>query len=199
MPIKIVSTQLTIALMAGCLLACNSAYKSTKQPLTRSDTTVNTAAVVQHPNPPPSPILSSQKGPNGSQVDLIKAQVNGDTLTVELQYKPGPENNRRSGTGPSGEPVPAGAVSSNYEISQVSVTDEATAKMYSVLRDQSGNSLASPLRTDQGKQSINISIPSVKGEPVSVWFKFPAPPVDTKTISVTIPEVGTYKAIPLSR
>ena len=194
MPIKIVTTQLTIALLAGCLLACNSAYKLTKQPLTRSDTTVNTEAMVQHPNPPPSPILSSQKGPNGSQVDLIKAQVNGDTLTVELQYKPGSENNRRSGTG-----VPAGSASSNYEISQVSVTDETTAKMYSVLRDQSGNSIASPLRTDQGKQSINISIPSVKDEPVSVWFKFPAPPVDTKTISVTIPEVGTYKAIPLSR
>ena len=79
------------------------------------------------------------------------------------------------------------------------MTDETTAKMYSVLRDQSGNSIASPLRTDQGKQSINITIPSIKDEPVSVWFKFQAPPVDTQTISVTIPEVGTYKAIPLSR
>lgn len=194
MQTKLVSIQLTIALLAGCLLACNSADKSTNHSTTQPDTTVNTESVMEHPNPPPPAILSSQEGPNGSQVDLLKAQVKGRILTVELQYKPGSENKRRSRSG-----VPAGAISSNYAIDQVSVTDEATAKTYSVSKDQSGNYMASPLRTDQGKQSVTISIPSVKDKPVSVWFKFPAPPINTKTISVTIPEVGTFKAIPLSR
>lgn len=178
---KRILVQLTILLVVGHLSACNSAYQSKKQPLTRSDTTVNTEAVVQHPNPPPPPILSSQKGPDGSQVDLLKAQVNADTLTVELQYKAGP----------------AGAVSSNYAVDQVGVMDEATTKLYRVLKDQSGSYMASPLLTDQGKQLIDLT--SSKEKPVSVRFKFSAPPVDTKTISVTIPEVGTYKAIPLSR
>ena len=90
-------------------------------------------------------------------------------------------------------------VASNYEIDQISVIDEATAKKYSVLKDQSGNYMASPLRTDQGKQLININIPSFKDTPVAVWFKFPAPPVDTKTISITIPEVGSYTGIPVYR
>ncbi len=144
---------------------------------------------MQHPNPPPPPVLSSQKGPNGSPVDLIKAQVNGDTLTVELQYKPGSENNRRS----------ADAVSSKYEISQVSVIDEATAKTYNVLKDQSGNYMASPLGTDQEKQKIKLTLPSSNDKPVAVWFKFPAPPVETKTVSIAIPEVGTYKDVPLRR
>ncbi len=184
MQIRLISIQLTMALLAGCLLACNPAYKSTKQRTTRSDTTVNTEAVVQHPNPPPPAFLSSQKGPNGSQVDLLKAQVNGDTLTVELQYKAGSEANRMAST---------------YAIDQVSVVDETTAKTYSVLKDQSGNYRASPLQSDQGKQFINIPIPSDKDKPVSVWFKFAAPPIDTKTISITIPDVGSYKNITVYR
>jgi len=184
MHIRLVLIKLTLAPLAGCLLACNPAFKSTKQRITRSDTTVNTEAVVQHPNPPPPAILSSKKGSNGSQVDLLKAQVFGDTLTVELQYKAGSEANR---------------IASTYPIDQVSVIDEATAKTYSVLKDQSGSYRASPLQTGQGKQFINIPIPSDKDKPVSVWFKFAAPPIDTKTISITIPDVGSYKNIGVYR
>lgn len=189
MQTKLVSTQLTLALIAGCLLACNSADKSTNQPTTETSTSVNgpettpnTESVMEHPYAPPPAILSSRKGPDDSQVDLLKAQVKGNILTVELQYKRGSE---------------AKPIASNYAIDQVSVVDEATAKTYSVLNDQSSNYMASPLRTDQGKQRINIS--ALNDSLVSVWFKFPAPPVGTKTISITIPEVGTYRGIPLSR
>ncbi len=149
---------------------------------------------MEHPNPPPPALLSSQKGPADSQVDLLKAQVNGSILTVELQYKPGSVDNRRSRSG-----VPAGAVSSTYVLDGVSVVDEASAKTYSVLKDESGNYMASPLQTEQGQQRITMTIPSGKDKPVSVWFKFPAPPVETKTVSITIPEVGVYQHIPLSR
>ncbi|RYF78293.1 MAG: hypothetical protein EOO39_01835 [Cytophagaceae bacterium] len=160
---------------------------------------MNTEAVTEHPYAPPPAVLSSRKGPSGSQVDLLKAQVNGDTLTIELQYKAGLEDNRRSRSGGGVAFQPAGAVASTYAIDEVSVTDEVTAKTYSVLKDPSGQYMASPLRTDQGKQLINISIPSGKDKPVSVSFKFAALPVDTKAVSITIPDVGSYKNIPLSR
>lgn len=188
MQIKLVSILFTVILLAGHMTACNSS-KPSRRSTSRSDTSVNTEAVTEHPIAPPSPVLSSQKGPNSSQVDLTKAQVKGDTLTIELQYKPGTEANSQS----------AGVVASTYAISQISVTDEATGKTYGVRKDQSGTYMVSPLGTDQGGQSVTIPVPSAKGKPVSVSFKFPAPPVDTKTISVTIPDVGTYKAIPLSR
>ncbi|GAB3317773.1 hypothetical protein GCM10027299_09120 [Larkinella ripae] len=138
---------------------------------------------MEHPNPPPPALLSSQKGPHDSQVDLLKAQVNGNILTVELQYKPGTEGK---------------GVLSNYDIDQVVVIDEVTAKKYNVLKDQSGKFMASPIQTDQDNKRIKISISS-NDKPVTVWFKFPAPPADTKAISVTIPEVGSYNDIPLSR
>lgn len=187
MQIRPVLSRLTLCLLAGCLVACNSSDKSTTQTptsVTQPETTANTESVMEHPVAPPPAILSSQKGPSGSQVDLLKAQVKEGVLTVELQYKPGPEDK---------------PVTSTYAIDQVGVIDEATTKRYSVLKDQSGNYMASPLRTDQGKQQINMSIPSPNDTPVSAWFKFPAPPADTKTISITIPEVGSYKGIPLSR
>ena len=175
---KLVSTQLALTFVAGWLLTCNSAHQSTRV------TKQNTETVMEHPTPPPPTLLSSQKGPGDSQVDLLKAQVTDNILTVELQYKPGSEDKH---------------VSSTYAIDQVVVTDETTAKTYSVLKDQSGTYMASPVRTDQGKQQINIDLSSSKDKPVAVWFKFPAPPVDTKAISISIPEVGTYKEIPVSR
>ncbi|RAJ92974.1 hypothetical protein LX87_04486 [Larkinella arboricola] len=190
MQTKLFSSLFTHALLAICLLACNSTDKSENQPTNQtstsvnpSDTTLNTETVMEHPTPPPPALLSSQKGPDDSQVDLLKAQVKGSILTVELQYKPGSEDK---------------PVSSTYAINQVSVTDEVTTKTYSVMKDGSGHYMASPMRTDQGKQLINIAISSYD-KPVAVWFKFPAPPVDTKTIAIKIPDVGTYKGIPISR
>jgi hypothetical protein len=187
MQTRLVSTLLTLALVAGWLLACNSADKATTQTptsVTQPETTANTETIMEHPYPPPPAILSTLKGPDDSQVDLLKAQVNETILTIELHYKRGSEGKR---------------VSSSYAIDQISVLDETTAKKYSVLKDQSGNYMASPLQTDQGKQLITITIPSFNDTPVSVWFKFPAPSPDTKTISVTIPEVGSYKGIPVYR
>lgn len=192
MQTKLIPIRLIFVSLIGCLVACNSMKKS-------SSATVNTETVMEHPNPPPPALLSSQNGPYGSQVDLLKAQVTGNILTVELQYKPGSEDKRPSRSDTVRRMVPAGSVSSTYEIGQVVVIDEATAKTYNVLKDESGNYMASPLRTDQGKQLVAIDMSSMNDKPVAAWFKFPAPPVDTKTIAITIPEVGTYKEIPISR
>lgn len=190
MQTKLFSFLLTRALLAVCLLACNSTDKSENPSTTQtttsvnpSDTTLNTETVMENPTPPPPALLSSQKGPDGSQVDLLKARVKGGILTVELQYKPGSEDK---------------PVSSTYAIDQVRILDEATTKIYSVMKDGSGHYMTSPMRTDQGKQLINIAISS-NDKPVAVWFKFPAPSVDTKTIAISIPDVDTYKGIPISR
>lgn len=50
----------TLALVAGCLVACNSTDKTANQSrtdtstsATKPDTVINTETVMEHPNPPP--------------------------------------------------------------------------------------------------------------------------------------------------
>ncbi|WP_168207819.1 hypothetical protein [Spirosoma sp. KCTC 42546] len=56
---KLVLKLLTVSLLIGGLLACNSTDKSTSQSptdtsasVTKSDTVINTESVMEHPNPP---------------------------------------------------------------------------------------------------------------------------------------------------
>ncbi|MBD2699552.1 hypothetical protein IC229_02815 [Spirosoma sp. BT702] len=186
-------SKLVVICLAIWGISCTSADKSEKQEGAEPPVSVTQAATPAEENPT-SPttavtttpaILSTQNGPDGAIVDLTKAAVNGSILSVEVQY--------RHGTGGKG-------ISSKYDIEQVSVVDEANAKKYSVLKDQAGKYMASPIWTDKGQEFINVNIPSFKkDEKTAVWFKFPAPPADTKTISVTIPEVGSFNGIPISR
>ncbi|WP_177236671.1 hypothetical protein [Spirosoma endophyticum] len=60
MQTKLVSKLLPFALVAGCLLGCNSTDKSTHEStadtltsVTRPDTVINTESVMEHPTPPP--------------------------------------------------------------------------------------------------------------------------------------------------
>ncbi len=61
MQTKLVSRLLILALVASCLLACNSTDKATNQSptdtstsVTKPDTVINTESVMEHPNPPPA-------------------------------------------------------------------------------------------------------------------------------------------------
>lgn len=126
----------------------------------------------------PKPI-QTRSGPGGLEVDLVRAGITGKILTVELLYR-----------------NPTSAYTRNVEmpIQQVSYIDDATAKRYGVLKDESGQYLASPL----GKRDKTIvdlgNFSSVEKSKVA-WFKFPAPPAGTKTISINIPDVGPYDGI----
>ncbi|MDV2994167.1 MAG: hypothetical protein N4J56_003821 [Chroococcidiopsis sp. SAG 2025] len=126
-----------------------------------------------------SKAIQTRSGPEGLEVDLVRAGITGKIFTVELLYR-----------NPNSEYI------SNVEmpIQQVSYIDDATAKRYGVLKDESGQYLASPL----GKRDKTIvdlgGFSSVKKSKVA-WFKFPAPPAGTKTVSINIPDVGPYDGI----
>ena len=134
-------------------------------------------AVEQSGTPMTDKVMQTQRGPDGMKVNLIKADVTGKLLTVEIQY-----------VYPEGK---SSAHSSNmdYHIKDVSYIDTATSKIYGVFKDKSGSWMAAPLN-DKEKVSFMLN---QSGESRTVWFMFPAPSPETNFIFLNVPGVGPFK------
>jgi len=125
------------------------------------------------------PAIRTQPGPNATSVDLIRANVVGDVLTVALTYrKPGEDYD----------------CCEYIKLDEVSVIDDATSQKIGVLKDDAGKWMAAPLNADQPELRFPI-----KDGVAQVWFKFPAPSAGAKTVSVNIPDVLPFDAVPVVR
>ena len=130
------------------------------------------------PTPSPAPAqtaIQTQPGSDGTQVVLNRVAVTGDVLTVQLTY-----------TGKGGV--------QRIKPEQVSIIDDATAQQIGILKDNAGKWLASPLDGDGDELAINMW-----ESPAVVWFKFPAPPPSSRTVSINIPEVAPFDGVTVSR
>lgn len=179
-------SMMLLGLVAGCgqkpADETTSTTVSTAAPVASAPAETGVVRAEAAPAPTPAkPALDTQPGPKGTQVALTKALVNGDILTVELQY----------GLNPKSESSPI-----LYEkVEQVNYIDDATSKKYGVLKDQEGAYMASPLHSSNTEVRIETSTAS----PAIATFKFPAPPASSKTISLSIPEVGSFNGIAVQR
>ena len=135
--------------------------------------------VTPTPTPTPAPAeaaIQEQSGPSGSRVALNRVKVTGDVMTVQLTYAGGK------------------ALWDFVNVADVSVIDDATSQKISVLKDGEGKWLAAPMSGDnQVRTEIGQPSPSI------VWFKFPAPPATSKTVSINIPKVGPFDGVPVTR
>ncbi|WP_129586260.1 hypothetical protein [Sphingomonas montana] len=148
------------------------------------DPTSATGSVVRdtaRPAPAPAPVVTpiqTQQGPEGTRVDLTRAAVTGDILTVQLAYTAASDK----------------SFSDYFRADEVSVIDDATSQRYGILKDQTGAWLAAPLFV-----SHSIRASGQKGETAIVWMKFPAPPATSRAVSVNVPKVGPFDGVPISR
>ena len=151
-----------------------SVNRSTPQP---SVETQQKEAVEQSGTPMTDKVMQTQRGPDGMKVNLIKADVTGKLLTVEIQYVfPNPMR------APDSSDI-------DYHIKDVSYIDSATSKIYGVVKDKSGSWMAAPL---DDKEKVDLFL-SESGESEAVWFMFPAPSPETNFIFLNVPGVGPFK------
>ena len=176
---------LIAAMAAATLAACSVRQENASQPAADTatdgpgDTGVAREAV---PAPTPAPAVTAvaaaiqtQPGPEGNSVALNKVAVTGDILTVSMTFS-------------------GGSCCVHLPLDEVSVIDDATSQRISVLKDNSGKWIAAPLETS-GK-SVG---PDSFSKPSVIWFKFPAPPATSKTVSITVPGVAPFDAVPVTR
>ena len=172
------------AALAGGMMtaACSVRDDANQTAAETADTTTGvTREEVAAPTPtpvaaPPAAAIQTQAGPKGNSVALNRVAVTGDILTVSTTFSGGND------------------CCVHIKVEDVSVIDDATSQRISVLKDNTGKYMAAPLETD----SRSISPESYK-LPSVVWFKFPAPPATTKTVSIAIPGVAPFDAVPVTR
>ena len=138
------------------------------------------APTPEAPAAPPVAAIQTNAGPDGTQVSLTRARVTGNVLTVELSYRP-----------------PGNATEHVYlDVEEVSVIDDTTSQRYGVLRDGSNQWMAAPLQSTGGDR---LHTPLRDGRPAIVWFKFPAPPATSPTVSINVPNVGPFDGVTVQR
>jgi hypothetical protein len=183
------------ALLLGCSSNSHAVEGSADSTSQRTDSqAAESGGVVRQTPAPQSPATTSQPGrytviatrpgSGGLEVDLTSVAVTGDIVTVSLRYR-----NLRVYYG----------TDVDFPIEQVSITDDATSRRYGVLKDQSGQYMASPLSSSN---SIHFTVDSEKTYPGSyevAWFKFPAPPPEAQTISINVPKVAPFENIRIQR
>lgn len=126
---------------------------------------------------PTGTVIASQPGPDGSTWDLTKVRVTGNLLTAQFNVRPRLQED----------------ISYWGEIADISLVDDATAQRYSVVEDQSGR----PMVSELGGDSLRVN--TRRDETATVWVKFPAPPASSATVSITLPKVGSFDGVPVSR
>lgn len=140
--------------------------------------TAEPATATSVPIAPPItvPAIQTQPGPKGNTVALNKVAVTGNILTVSMTYSGGSD------------------CCVHIPIDDVSIIDDATSQRISVLKDGTGKYMAAPLESG----GRNVGPDSHRSASV-VWFKFPAPPATSKTVSIAIPDVAPFDAVPVTR
>jgi hypothetical protein len=176
----------TLLIGAAALAACTPAGDGGNTAAPVEEATASPAAGVMReeiaPTPTPSPaplqvaVIQSQPGPRGNTVALNRVAVTGDILTVSLTFSGG------------------GDCCIHIPVDDVSVIDDSTSQRISVLKDGSGKWMAAPL--DSAGKTVG---PESWQTPSVLWFKFPAPPATSKTVSITLPGVAPFDAVPVTR
>lgn len=174
-------TTLVIGGLAAALAACSVKKQDDAAASSAPSAPAGVAREeVAAPTPTPTPLqlaaIQTQPGPKGNNVALNKVAVNGDILTVTTTF---------TGTGDC---------CVHFAVDDVSVIDDATSQRIGVLKDNAGKWMAAPVGYGGG----NVDVSEFKGAS-QVWFKFPAPPATTKTVSITIPGVAPFDAVPVTR
>lgn len=160
-----------VPLVLVAVAGCSSPQENDTVPPTATEKTSETSVTreeVPASTPSATPVqaeaIQTQPGPKNNSVALNKLSVTGDILTATLTFSGGSE------------------CCVHLPIDEVSVIDDATSQRISVLKDNQGKWMATPL--EGGGRNVG---PESYKTPSVVWFKFPAPPATSKTVSPTPP------------
>lgn len=171
------------------LLACTACTSNNKtEQVNQKDTTIivtppaNKIVVeeVQKQAPPPTttaPIISSKQTSDGT-LNINKVNVIGSIMTIELSI----DNTEKK------------PININFPANNIYYIDDATVKKNSLLKDDEGRVMLTPTNSEGMKMRYLGS-----DKLVMMSLKFAAPPVETKTISLTIGDYGSFDGVPVTR
>lgn len=118
----------------------------------------------------PAPIASQETSWPGITADLVEFRRKGNTLTAKVRL------------------VASANAKFDVDYREVYLMDAAAGKKYEVLKDDKGTYIAA---TRQGWPEKNYG-ELAAGQNLLLWMKFPAPPADVKSISLSLPNMPPF-------
>ena len=127
-------------------------------------------------------VLQTQMGANANaEVDLIKAQVSGDIMTIILMF--------RNTAGKR--------IEFDMNTAETYYIDKAANKKFFMLKDTEKKWVASNVRYYSSSSSFKFEIKK-EGKKL-IWMKFPSPAAGVDTIDFSIPGVLPFDGLKVSR
>ena len=175
--------KLIICISALALFACKDEKKETTVTTTQDVDTTNLKEETPVEETTPiteSPTALSSKTVNNDVLMVTKAKVTGKVLYVELVLK-----------------STEGSSLHVMNIKEINYIDDAEAKKHEILKDDEGIYQASPMQSTKGSK-LQVSTRATNPETL-ISLKFPAPPENSKTITLNMPDFGSFDAITITR
>ena len=185
---KRVNFALSLALLI--LAACSKPAEqqsttTTSAPSSAATTTTSAPVAAPAPAPTPAPVstapaagaLATQETNwKGIVAEVTEFRRKGNTLTAKVRF-----TNR-------------GSEDSKAEIvfKEAYLIDTAGGKKYEVLKDEKGTPIASLTQGWNDRWYDNHIKP---GDAQTIWMKFPAPPAETKAITLQIPNTPPFEDV----
>ena len=182
--VSIMSMGLAALLFAAC---SNGAKQEQKEAAEETETSTATTAptesqaVIQEEKKEEPAKLSNviaSKQIDKGVLNVTKVAVVGSILNVELVLE-NPEKR---------------LLDLNVPAEDIYFIDDATAKKNSLLKDDSGRFMITPVNSE-GKRLRFMG----SDEMLIITFRFAVPPADSKTISLTVGKYGNFDALPITR
>ena len=176
--------KLIFAASLMAIVACKENTKTSEsvssEPTTSSSTDNSTGVTIEESTKDEPRELNSiqKKSLNDVVANITKVRVTADILTVEMIV----------------ENIGKERISYYLPLKEISYIDDATSKKYSLLQDDEGKYMADPINST----SRDIAFYGEQREHL-ISMKFPAPPAESKTISLNIPKFGSFDVLPVSR
>lgn len=126
---------------------------------------------------PETPVIATKQVNDGT-LNVTKVSVVGSILNVELIL----DNSEKN------------AININFPPSTIYYIDDATAKKNSLLKDDAGQFMITPTKAD-GQKLWYLGSDKI----VLISLKFAVPAPDSKTISLTLGDYGSFDALPITR
>lgn len=145
---------------------------------TPATTTTTAAAPTSTPVAPAGASIASQETNwQGVVADITEFRRKGNTLTAKVRL-----TNRGSEN-----------ANAAVKYGEVYLMDTAAGKKYEVLKDEKDNYIAY-LTSGWSYQWYDSMKPN---ETITLWMKFPAPPVEVRAISLQLPGMAPFEDVPI--
>jgi hypothetical protein len=173
---------LAFLILAACSKPAEQQSTTTTSAPAASTTTTATAAPTPAPTAVPAPatpsvgtLASQETNWNGITAELTEFRRKGNTLTAKMRF------------------VNHGSAEPQVELhfNETYLLDTGAGKKYEVLKDEKNAYIASLSQGWSDRWFKNLK----PGESQAIWMKFPAPPPETKAITLQIPNTPPFEDV----